>query len=87
MNEKITYLKDKDYFTTPDLNLTACLLCLGYELTAIDRARDQKLFIIKRDEGLDEMVREYFAHHLTVDPLQLVHTLKDLKTRLYHVRS
>lgn len=81
----MNYISMNDYFRTPDMNLTACLLCLGYRLEAIDKSNAQKLFVIERDDGLDGVIQQYFAHSLCIDPLLLVHTIKDLKTRIYHV--
>jgi hypothetical protein len=81
----MNYISIYDYFRTPDIHLTACLCCLGYEVDSIDRTRDQKVFLIKRDDLIDGYVQQYFSHKLTVDPLSYAHTMKELKTLLYHV--
>jgi len=81
----MNYISINDYFRTPDIHLTACLCCLGYEIDSVDRARDQKIFLIKRDESIDSLIQQYFSHKLTVDPLLYAHTMRELKTLLYHV--
>jgi len=70
---------------TTDLCLAAAASCYDYAIEAVDKTTPSKAtFLIKRGEGLDELVQRYFAHELKIEPIAFFNALKELKTRLYH---
>jgi hypothetical protein len=76
----------EDYFKSSDIALCASLRCFNYNIEEIDKQNPSKaIFIIKRDRNLDNLVRLYFAHQLTVEPWAYFNFLKEIKTRLYNV--
>ena len=77
-------LKENDYFKHQDLSLVAALCCYGYQVEAIDKQNPSKvIFLIKRDEQLDDLIQKYWTHQLQVDPMSYFNFLKELKTRIY----
>ncbi len=83
MTQKI--LKEEDYFESPDLSLCATLCCFGYGIECINRQNPQKaIFLIKKDEQLDDLLKKYWAHQLKVDPLVFFNFLKEIKARIYN---
>ena len=78
-------LLEKDYFRTSDICLSTSLCCCGYQIEAVDAQNPSKaVFLIKRDENLDDLIRLYFTHQLKVEPLSFFNFLKEIKTRIYH---
>jgi len=79
-------LQEKDFFKTSDLALCAALCYCGYKVEAVDRQNPTKvIFLIKRDEELDDLIRLYFTHELKVEPLSFFNCLKEIKTRIYNI--
>ena len=79
-------LQEKDYFKTTDLCLCVALCCSGYQVEAIDKQNPSKaIFLIKRDEQLDELIQLYFTHQLKVEPVSYFNFLKEIKTRIYNI--
>jgi len=79
-------LTTSDYYITSDL-ATACIVSMFYPLEAIDRADPYKAqFMFKREDGLDDLLKNYWSHNLKVDPLNFFMNLKTLKARLYEKR-
>ena len=79
----IKLLKQNDYFQSPDLNLCATLHYFGYCIEAINRQEPKAVFLIKRDENLDNLIQQYWAHQLQVEPMGYFNSLKEIKARLY----
>lgn len=79
-------LQEKDFFKTSDICIISTLCCYGYQIEAIDKINCSKAnFLIKRDEGLDNLIQMYFTHQLKVEPLSFFSFLKEIKTRLYNI--
>jgi hypothetical protein len=79
-------LQEKDYFKSSDICLCAALCCYGYQIEAIDKQNPSKaVFLIKRDEQLDDLIQLYFTHQLKVEPLSFFSFLKEIKTRIYNI--
>lgn len=77
-------LKENDYFKHTDISLIATLCCYGYQVEAVDKQKPSKvIFLIKRDEQLDDLIQKYWTHQLQVDPMSYFNFLKELKTRIY----
>lgn len=73
-----------DFFETSDMALCVSLCAIGFILDCIDKTTPSRaIFVIQRQEGLDEAVQRYWSHNLTIDPLILFATQRDVKSRLY----
>ena len=81
----IKTLEEKDFLKTSDICLCSALCCYGYNIEAIDKQNSKKVvFLIQRDENLDNLIQQYFTHQLQVEPLSFFNYLKEIKTRIYH---
>ena len=82
---KQTYLKVGDFYRTSDMALCSTLCCYGYQIEATDKQKPEKIvFLIKKDERIDDLIKLYFTHELKVDPLSYFNYLKEIKTRIYN---
>jgi len=78
-------LKETDFFKSSDICLCSALCCFNYQIEAIDKQNANKaIFLIKRDEQLDNLIQQYFTHQLRVDPASFFSFLKEIKTRIYN---
>lgn len=78
-------LKETDFYKSSDLAMISTLSCYGYQIEAIDKQNPNKaVFLIKRDEKLDNLIQQYFTHQLQVEPLMFFNFLKEIKTRIYN---
>jgi hypothetical protein len=78
-------LKETDFYKSTDIALVSALSCYGYQIEAIDKQNPNKaIFLIKRDEQLDNLIQQYFTHQLRVDPAGFFGFLKEVKNRLYN---
>lgn len=78
-------IKQNDFYRSSDLAL-ATLLSLYYPIEAIDRTdpSGKSYFLFKRDEGLDQLVEQYWRRELRVEPQTYFNQLKLIKARLYN---
>jgi len=77
-NIKLTEL----YFSS-DLALVTAI-SLYYSVEAIDRTNPSKAeFIFKREQGLDQIIEQFWRKELQVDALTYFNQLKLIKARLY----
>jgi hypothetical protein len=75
----------QNLFQHQDICLISALCCYGYVVDSIDNQNSSKvIFIIKRDEKLDEVVQQYWTNQLLVEPKAFFNYLKELKTRIYN---
>lgn len=75
--------KAKDIYTTNDLGISTAI-SLFYPIWGIDKSNPQKAeFLFKREEGLDELIQNYWSNSLKVSPLAYFQQLKVIKSRLY----
>jgi hypothetical protein len=87
LNKSISmeHIKENDFFTSTDIALISAALCCGYRIDEVDRSNPARVaLIIRRDNGLNELIKRYFAHQLKVDPLAYFHALKEVKSLIYH---
>lgn len=78
-------LQEKNFFKTSDISLCSTLCCFGYQIESVDKHNPSKaLFLIKKDERLDDLIQSYFTHKLKVEPLSFFNFLKKIKTRIYN---
>ncbi len=73
-----------DFFETSDFGCAVTLCALGFTLDCIDKTTPSRaVFVLQREDGLDETVQRYWSHNLAIDPLILFATQKEIKSRLY----
>ena len=78
---KITYLKEDEYYNTSDLGLSALLNTLGFEIVAIDKTNPKRAnFVFKDSEKLQDAINRYW----TSPERKYFDNLKLLKNRLYN---
>ena len=78
-------LKETDYYKSSDMILCAVLCCYGYQVDSIDKQNPSKvIFLIKRDDQLDDLIQQYFTQQLSVEPTIFANYIKNLKTRIYN---
>jgi hypothetical protein len=70
-------------YTTTDLYLTAYLVARGNHLDSFERNNGKTTFRLIEKDGLDEIIREYYADCGLVSGLRMGNTLKNLKNLLY----
>jgi hypothetical protein len=79
------YWRENDLYKTTDIALCSAVCCYGYHIEAIDKQNPSKaVFLIEKDEQLDNLIKSYFSHQLRVDPLEFFNFLKEIKTRIYN---
>lgn len=77
--------KDKNLFTTYNLNISAVLVAQGQILQEIDRGLGSKaLFCFKNTAELQVINDKYWKKELSIEPQLLFDSLKFLKNRLYN---
>ena len=77
-------LKEKDFFKSSDLSLIGALQLYGYQIETMDRSNPEKIvFIIKRDEELDNLIQAFWSRSLSIEPLAYFESLKNIKSRIY----
>ena len=75
---------DELLFSSYDIGLSTALLCLGFELLALDKDNPRKaLFIFKKDEGIEHASNRYFSDRLEVKARSYFDNLKAFKNKLY----
>ena len=82
-------LQEKDFYKSSDIALIAAIICSeGYQIESIDRKNPAKLvFLIKKDAGLEKLIRDYFSHQLKVDALSYFNSLKEIKVQIYNTSN
>ena len=76
--------KQNDYVESSDLPLCATIRYFGYQIEAINRENPAKaIFLFKRDENLNKLIQQYWAHQLLVEPVAFFNCLKECKSRIY----
>lgn len=80
-------LSKNEYFETADLHL-ACAISLFFPIEAIENnpKNNRSSFLFIREDGLDNLVKQYWQNTLQVSPQQYAAQLRLVKTRLYESR-
>ena len=84
-----TINKDKKMqsYTTSDFYLTAFLVASGVTLDSYDRRSGKTIFRFAQNNGLDQLVREYYADHAAVSPVRYGNSLRNLKALIYSANT
>ncbi len=69
-NSKTTSEEMKMYYKTKDFYLTAVLTMYGYKISKHINENNKSVFFFEEDEGLRELVQDYFYDKLKVSPHQ-----------------
>jgi len=78
-------LNQNEYFKSSDLALCATLCYFGYSIESIDKTNPAKsLFLIKRDDKLDDLIKGFWSHQLKVEPSAFFNCIKELKNRIFN---
>ena len=79
----INIAKTSEIYSTTDL-ACATAISLFYPIWAIDKSNPTKAeFIFQRDDGLDKVIKNFWANNLNVSALAYFQQLKIIKSRLY----
>ena len=78
-------LKQNEYFQSSDLALCAAICCYGYEIDNIVKDSQKAVFLIKKDEQLENLIKKFWSHQLKVDALGYFNFLKEIKSRIYNL--
>jgi len=63
---------------------TVTTLAMFFPIEAIDRSDPQRaVFMFRRDEGLDDLIKQYHMGSLRVNPTAFFQQLRTIKARLY----
>jgi len=78
------YQQNEDVYRTIDLPLAAYLKTIGYTVVGIDRKRNKKKasVLIKHDENLSTVVKEYFDGNSKVEPRSFYDNVRGLKSQI-----
>ena len=83
-NQYIPLDDTKNFFYSNDLGLVACLLCQKFEMVGMDKAIARKvLFILKKNEGINEAIKNYWDFKSPVDAQSYFNQIKRLKNQIF----
>jgi len=75
----------ENYFYSTDLGLVASLKSVNFELVSMDKENPNRaLFIIKKEEDIEERINEYFSGQLMVPARVLFENIKLLKSMIHN---
>ena len=77
-SEEIKMYKTKDFY------LTAVLIMYGYKISKHVNENNKSIFFFEEDEGLRELVQDYFYDKLKVSPHQFQSSVKTVKALIYN---
>ena len=79
-------LNEKNLIRLSDIALCSALCACGYNIEKIQKQSSGKaIFLIRKDEKLDDLIKKFFNHKLKVDALSYFNFLKEIKTRIYTI--
>jgi hypothetical protein len=70
-------------YETNDMYLAAYCIARGVRLDSHNRANGKTMFRLAGNNGLDEIIREYYADAGMVSGLRLFNALRNLKNLIY----
>ena len=86
-NIELTYMSLDDYmnyFYGNDIDVSAVLVCKGYELVDIAPVSSTKAtFIFRNHPSITEIVDGFWSNRIEVRPLEFANARKNLKSRIY----
>lgn len=74
----------QQFFSSHDIGLVAFLLSKKFELIDLDKTLKSKvLFILKRDDDIDNAIKNYWSFKSSVDAQTYFNQLKRLKNQIF----
>ncbi|MCK5122554.1 MAG: hypothetical protein KAQ87_00150 [Candidatus Pacebacteria bacterium] len=74
----------QQFFSSHDIGLVAFLLSKKFELIDLDKTLKSKvLFILKRDDDIDNAIKNYWNFKSSVDAQTYFNQLKRLKNQIF----
>lgn len=85
MTNELPEQKDyKEFIQTSDTMLASALYCSGFDIMGIDKHnRKRVIFFYNRTSQIEIVVRDYFAHRLRIDPLELDRAQRELMAQIH----
>lgn len=83
-------MNESEKFETSDARLAAVLVVNGINYLEMKKEfdenskRDKGVFVFNKQEGLDEVVSNFFSRNIKVEPISLLHVLRSIKIQLYN---
>lgn len=76
-------MKNK-YLPESDTSFVTTAKYYGFSIDSIDATDPERvIFCIKRDDGLDELVKAYWSDQLSVNPKKFSYVSKEIKSMLF----
>ncbi len=86
--EEIPHNDYKKYYSCSDIEIASTLVSKGYILASIEKISETKAtFIFKKKEGIESVVDGFWTNSIQVYPLEFANARKNLKSRIYAMRS
>lgn len=83
-NNRLLPLDDNaSYFYCHDLGLVGGLLCSGCKLAGMDKSSKKVLFVLERNNGIEDKVASYWNSQLVVDAQTYFNQIKRLKNQMF----
>ncbi len=80
MTKKIDSLQ---YLETTELSLIALLRLQGYPIEKTSKQGSKVIFHLPKDDNLENLIRDFWEHKLSVDPLSYFNSIKETKSYIY----
>lgn len=78
----------KNYYSCSDIEIASTLVAKGYILASIEKISETKAtFIFKKERGIESVVDGFWTNSIEVYPLEFANARKNLKSRIYAMRS
>lgn len=68
---------------TSDFVEAAVLTYFGHRLESVDKSHKRAVFHFTRTEGTEDLIEQFWAHTLAVEPYTFYQCERELKSRLY----
>lgn len=76
--------KNKTYYETQSLPLSATLISLGISLDSVSKSSDGKsIFVFHRSNELDQILENFWKKSLSIEPNTFWEAIRFIKSRIY----
>jgi hypothetical protein len=76
----------KNYFYTNDFSISVVLLLKGFELVTVtkeDERFGKFVFIFRQSTEINNLIKDYWLHRVSIDPLAYENFRKNLKSQMF----
>lgn len=78
----------KNFYHCTDIEIAATLVAKGYQLASINKISETKAtFIFRKEPNIKAAVDAFWSNKIEVHPLEFANARKNLKSRIYAMRS